>query len=104
MEAYPDGKYPGYMQEVSVFPFMVQCYNEKSLKLYRKTAKEGRVTVFLDATSNISQAMEEVDDRRIFYYALVLKCRGRPVPILEFFLAQQDFQAIMYSLECFFHK
>lgn len=104
MEAYPDKYYPGYLQQVSLFPFMIQCYNEKSLKLFRKIAKENRVTLFLDDTSNVSQPMEDVDDRRIFYYALVIKNKGKSVPILEFFLALQDFQAIMYSLETFFHK
>lgn len=55
-------------------------------------------------TSTIRRALDLlIDDRRIFYYALVIRWRtAQPVHILEFLSVYQDPLDIEYALDCFF--
>lgn len=102
-EKYKGRYLDGYCQDVSFKPFRVVLFSEESIQLFRKTAKEGRVTLFMDATSNISKAIEGFSKKKIFYYALVVKSKsGKPVAVCEFFSSRQNYLSIMYCLECFF--
>lgn len=105
-EKYDSRILSGYIQQISLYPFAVVLYTENSMKLCRRVTQKKNAEIFLDATSTIVASLpSELDSRRIFYYAAVVKnADSAPAPVLEFYTAQQDHVAISYCLESFFSK
>ena len=76
---------PGYIQEVSVDPFLLVTFTEDQIKILQSLFKLGKVNLYLDATGSVVRKVSQ-DRNKVFYYAVVVQLKDvqePPLPIAE---------------------
>lgn len=95
----------GYIQRDTTFPISVSLYTERQIKYLLHLLKKEEVFLYFDATGSLV-AKPIGTNKRVYYYALVLKGtdESSPLPVAEFITNEHTAVEIRLSLIDFIAK
>lgn len=100
----------GYIQDISLYPFVVTLFTQKQMEILRDLLKFNKNCVLhIDCTGGMAANLPELYKRkRMFYYAVTVSLSqstgATVIPIYEFFTNKQSTRSLGIAMNGFFEK